>query len=78
MNQPRHMGVKTAPCQHRGSLAAAALKGVRRRQPCGQPVPVHRHPIGIRPGGKGLGQPVFVIKSQFHEASYRPNMVKRG
>lgn len=66
MDETRHMRIETAPRRHDRRLAAAALEGVGRRQPCGQPMPVHRQPIGIRTGAKGLGQPVFMIKSKFH------------
>lgn len=47
------MGVETAPCRDDRRLAAATLKSVGRRQPCGQPMPLHRHPIRLRAGGKG-------------------------
>jgi len=81
MKEPRHVGVETAPGQHGRRLAAIALKRMGRRQPCGQPMPVHRRPARIHAGGKGcrkgLGQPVFMIKSKFHCPRYRPNMVKR-
>lgn len=72
------MGVKAAPCQHGRGIAAPALKRMRRRQTRGQSMPVKPQPIPCRSGAKGLGQPVFMIKSQFHETWYKPDMVKSG
>lgn len=74
----RNMGVKAAACQHHRRIATAALEGMSRRQSGGECIPVQPQPIFGLAGGKGPGQPVFMIKSQFHEAWYRPIMVKRG
>jgi len=75
---PRDIGVKAAPGEHHRRITAATLKGMGRRQTAGQGMPVQTQaPPGLA-GGKGLGQPVFMIKSHFHEATYRPVMVKSG